>query len=321
MDDALGLLSLILLDLYDAAAPAEGSAFRLWALERLQALLPFSGAAWAYGAKTDGGLVLHHISLLGFPAGFADVIRATAAGDPTAPKMMGASGKSFIHSRADYPVEMLKLAADPNGLRSSLEGMIVDPDSGLFGTICLFRNERLPAFKERDRALHEALLPHWLKAPARRLIANAASVDTTGELIAVADLNGVLEAAAQPFIEMLRLEWPEWEGGVLPGAFVREPARKRRHAGQGAHIAWRVAAIGNRLIVRVRPVRGADKLGERERQIATLLGDGLTLKDVAAKLHLAPSTVKNHRDNIYHKLGVSSRLELLQSLREGGGST
>lgn len=318
MADTLTLLSAILLDLYDSSAPADGNAFRLWALERLQMSLPFTNAAWGFGALTASGLVLHHISLLGFPPSFADVIRATATTDPTAAKMLRAPGQSFIHSRADYPAEIVQLAAEPNDLRSSVEGIIVDAHSRLFCAVSLFRNRSFAAFNENDRALHQALLPHWLKAPSRRLVASAASSAEPGETVAVADLDGVFEAVSTPFIALLQREWPEWSGaGRLPAAIVDSLADARLQA--GAHIAWRVATVGNRLIVRARTSRGADKLGEREREIARLLGEGLTLNDVATRLRLAPSTVRNHRDNIYHKLGVSNRLALLEAIRDAEG--
>ncbi len=315
MADALTLLSAILLDLYESSAPADGDAFRLWALARLQEWLPFTNAAWGFGAQTASGLVLHHISLLGFPSAFADVIQATATTDPTATKMLRAPGQSFIHSRTDYPAEMVKLAAEPNDLRSSVEGIIVDAQSGLFCAVSLFRNRTLRAFSEDDRALHQALLPHWLKAPSRRLVASAASSSEADETVAVADLDGVFEAVSRPFITLLQREWPEWPGnGRLPAAMVESVGDTRLQA--GAQIAWRVATVGKRLIVRARPSRGADKLGEREREIAQLLSEGLTLNDVAARLRLAPSTVRNHRDNIYHKLGVSNRVALLEAIRD-----
>ena len=320
MADALTLLSAILLDLYDSSAPADGDAFRLWALERLNASLPFTNAAWAFGAQTAGGLVLHRISLLGFPPGFADVIRATATTDPTAAKMLRAPGQSFVHSRADYPPEIVKLAADPNDLRSSVEGIIVDPQTGLFCAVSLFRNRTLAAFSEEDRALHQGLMPHWLTAPSRRLVASAAMSSVgADELVAVADLDGVFEAVSRSFIEVLQREWPEWQGGRLPVAMIEGLDDRRPRA--GAHIAWHVTTVGDRLIIRARQSRGADRLGEREREIAKLLGEGLTVNDVATQLRLAPSTVRNHRDNIYHKLGVSNRLALLEALREAGSES
>jgi DNA-binding NarL/FixJ family response regulator len=56
-------------------------------------------------------------------------------------------------------------------------------------------------------------------------------------------------------------------------------------------------------------------LSQREREIAILAADGLTSKDIADRLYLSVRTVNNHLQNVYTKLGVSSRAELAGSLR------
>lgn len=54
--------------------------------------------------------------------------------------------------------------------------------------------------------------------------------------------------------------------------------------------------------------RGATTvLTEREIQVITMMADGLSVPDIAARLHLARSTVKTHVQSLYEKLGVSDR--------------
>ena len=50
-------------------------------------------------------------------------------------------------------------------------------------------------------------------------------------------------------------------------------------------------------------------LTERERQVLTLLVEGLNNIQIAAKLGISPSTVKSHVSAILNKLGVDSRTE------------
>jgi DNA-binding NarL/FixJ family response regulator len=59
-------------------------------------------------------------------------------------------------------------------------------------------------------------------------------------------------------------------------------------------------------------------LTERERQVAALVGLGLSNKHIAAKLGLSEGTVKQHLHSIFRKLGVRSRREFISSHHAGG---
>ncbi len=48
-------------------------------------------------------------------------------------------------------------------------------------------------------------------------------------------------------------------------------------------------------------------LSPRELETVRMMADGLSVPQIAAKLHLAPSTVRTHVQNMYEKLGVSDR--------------
>jgi two-component system, NarL family, response regulator LiaR len=56
------------------------------------------------------------------------------------------------------------------------------------------------------------------------------------------------------------------------------------------------------------PAPGLD-LTEREREVLTLMIEGLNNTQIAARLTVSPSTVKSHVSNILAKLGVASRTE------------
>ncbi|HEX5713359.1 MAG TPA: response regulator transcription factor [Solirubrobacterales bacterium] len=50
-------------------------------------------------------------------------------------------------------------------------------------------------------------------------------------------------------------------------------------------------------------------LSEREQEVLALVATGSTNKEIAARLHLSPHTVKEHTSSIYRKLGVRNRAE------------
>jgi DNA-binding NarL/FixJ family response regulator len=52
------------------------------------------------------------------------------------------------------------------------------------------------------------------------------------------------------------------------------------------------------------------RLTQRERQVIDLLGEGLSNKEIAIRLHIAVHTVKSHVHNVLEKLSLHSRLEV-----------
>jgi len=60
------------------------------------------------------------------------------------------------------------------------------------------------------------------------------------------------------------------------------------------------------------------KLTSREREVLTLLGEGLSTKEIAQKLTVSEATARNHVQSILNKLGVHSRLEAALYARDHG---
>ncbi len=60
------------------------------------------------------------------------------------------------------------------------------------------------------------------------------------------------------------------------------------------------------------------KLGQREREVLALLAEGRSSPEIAARMHIAASTVEVHRRNIMLKLDLHSIAELTKyAIREG----
>ncbi len=140
-----------------------------------------------------------------------------------------------------------------------------------------------------------------------------------------------MSAAAECWLRVL-------DGDVDPDE-VEGAARGLRDAGAGWDGAWlaRQAAIRTtdraamlRLLDCARslqggPVRresastddgsGVAQLSEREAQVARLVVNGLTYKEVGARLFISAKTVEHHIARIRQRLGADSRTELLTQLR------
>jgi predicted ATPase/DNA-binding CsgD family transcriptional regulator len=82
----------------------------------------------------------------------------------------------------------------------------------------------------------------------------------------------------------------------------------------GSHLD-REAAVAVALRVNLEPARqtidkGVDPLGKREREVADLVAQGLSNKEIASRLFLSERTVETHVYNIMNKLGFNSRVQV-----------
>jgi DNA-binding CsgD family transcriptional regulator len=55
-------------------------------------------------------------------------------------------------------------------------------------------------------------------------------------------------------------------------------------------------------------------LTARELEIARLASEGLTRKEIAARLFISENSIKTHLGHVYAKLGVRNRLEMEHKL-------
>jgi ATP/maltotriose-dependent transcriptional regulator MalT len=81
-----------------------------------------------------------------------------------------------------------------------------------------------------------------------------------------------------------------------------------RRAAQARMLLTQLDTPGRRVAV---AVTGPDSLTAREREVAELAVCGCTARQIADRLYIGIRTVETHLANIYPKLGVSSKRELI----------
>ena len=60
------------------------------------------------------------------------------------------------------------------------------------------------------------------------------------------------------------------------------------------------------------------KLTKTEKKLLTVLKEGTSVENLAAQFHISENTVKNHKKNIYRKLGVTTHQELILLCQKHG---
>jgi len=63
---------------------------------------------------------------------------------------------------------------------------------------------------------------------------------------------------------------------------------------------------------RKRPASGWESLTPTEHEVVVLVSEGLGNKDIAEKMFISPRTVQTHLTHVYAKLGLTSRIQLIQ---------
>ena len=171
-----------------------------------------------------------------------------------------------------------------------------------------------PSRAERDA--HDAL------AIAERTGGHLRVPDT---LECLASLAADAEHSARLFgaAEGIRHRHGEVRFKAFQAAYDTSVAAAREALGEEAfHSAWAQGAAlsTNEAIAyaqrgrgeRRRPTTGWESLTPTERDVVRLACDGLANKDIATRLFISPRTVQSHLTHIYAKLGLSSRVQLVQ---------
>ena len=76
-------------------------------------------------------------------------------------------------------------------------------------------------------------------------------------------------------------------------------------------MAYALDALASIPNVRAVSANGLNLLSKRELDVVRSLAEGLTNREIAARLGLSQHTIKNYLFRVFDKLGVSSRVELL----------
>ncbi len=146
--------------------------------------------------------------------------------------------------------------------------------------------------------------------------------------VAVVDLFLGEESGAE-ICERLREAWPGVRILLVSGAGRISPSAAKAAGASGfvskdlpaADIARAVRMVGLGHTVfppQAEAAVGAIGLSAREREVLQLVGSGATNREIAAKLHLSPHTIKEHTSALYRKLDVRNRAEAVQRAQRLG---
>lgn len=299
--------------LYRWALSVAPEKYRAWALNELRNVVPHDFALWGTGLVSDWRF--HTVTVTGgLPRSFPQVLEETRSINPILP---------VILSRLDEPIDLQTVMPDaalfksafyqrtfaPYGITRVLATAHLDQRSGLYSLITLYRRDPAQTWTATDLA-HQRRLPYHLVNAASHLfflhLAKTHEKLPSGAA-AVVDAQGRFHESQPKFLDFLERHFPDRaDPQALP--FELPPPATQKIINDG--LCVRCEPLGELWVVHLWPAGPLDRLTAREREIVLAVSQGLSFKQAARKIGVAPSTVANHLYRIYRKLGVYSRTEL-----------
>ncbi len=291
--------------------------FQDWAFEQVRAVFHFDSGLWLTGTldrncqATVHTVHTHALS----PQVVADWARVAESRAVLTERAFRSPGVTFNCVVANEFGPELLAHSRRYRIEHILATTSVDSISRLHELISVYRADPGNPFSEEERLVQQSIVPHlaetWRINRAHHMHL-AQRPSNTVECSAVTDRNGILHLIDPEFTALLLDEWPDWQGPALPEGLFRAIRDDRNFSGK--RMVAHASAVGDVLMLQGRHRSLLDSLTKREREVADCFASGLTYKGIAGALGLSPATVRNHLNNIYFKLGVGNKAELVAML-------
>jgi DNA-binding CsgD family transcriptional regulator len=310
-------ISDFVLSLYRASRTLSHAEFRTWVFAAVGKYLDFDSGFWLRTTIAPDGPVLHdqHLDrqlpdrLTGY------LLDGLWQEDPFLRRALDRRGAAENLAASEVPSPRLRAFLARHRQAHVVAWIEADPDSGIFLGWSLFRADAARPFEESDRLFVEVVGPlvtdAWNQSWMRQLEAVSPRAKRLGYVQAILTDAGILTVVDDRFASDLRVEWPDWQGPLLP-AELREHLQLRSHEPyRGRHVVVRFQQLPDRLVrLQLRSAHALDQLPRRKLEVARLFAAGESQAAIAERLALSPSTVNNYLGDIYRELEVSDKAQL-----------
>lgn len=322
-DDISGLV----LTLYRASGELSVDEFQEKALEIVKSVVPFDSSMWGTATYDPAtGLDIHSIHL---HEQSPEMLLAYEEFKHLDTSALAVTGKPFITKGFHCPTWF----GDPEfrgyrafqkqyGLGNVMITSRNDMNTGYSQWVSLFRRDADQQSRPVEIQHLAQLAPHVMNAYGLNLSRHLDRFRMAGDGgqvgmqdAAIADARGVIQHATPGWDATMQ---GEWGAGAAPGRLPEALLHACLASSEpyvGMTLAARHRIEKDLLFVRARPSCAADYLAPRQREVAQLTANGLTYKEVAKRLNLAPATVRTHLQHVYLRLEVQNVAGLVSAMR------
>jgi DNA-binding CsgD family transcriptional regulator len=286
--------------------------YRRRALTELAQVIDFDGALWGTGHLDSEGF--HSVDVLGvdesYPKALAkyktinpffDALKTNPA--QTVDMMQVMPDDAFYESPvylqffSEYSVERV------------MGVLLPDENTGIMSLVSLYRFDRHKPFSKQDRITLERMVYHLVQAASHAYFLHLEYKKDADNNVALAicDRHGLFFEVQPGFMDLLVQNYSKESLGRMP-FFLKEGERVEAKG----NLQVKSDPLGDLLCVSLWQTSPMDLLSAREKQVTQAITKGLSFKEAAKEIGVAPSTVSNHLYKIYRKLKITSRTELAQ---------
>lgn len=313
----------LLLEIYRLAQDAPAEEFQARALDAVREKLAFDSALWATGVIGPEGATPHAIFVY---RQLPDMIEEWGRIKPRdtiifeAFNNLGRTVNAALGSDPDWQTRFcadMKTHIKRYGMEHTLMTMLEIPLLRLYTAVSFYRADPKRPFSEEERLFKQNLMPHLAEAWNMSRFAFVSSDRNYGKSNfgrAICDSQGVLYNADRNFTGFMLAEWPGWSGPQLPSELLKmlSGSSLRRYVGCRSVISAKT--FNHMELLSAREISAVDNLSSREHEVARQFAMGMDHRAIADALHISPTTVRNHLQNIYTKLGITNKIELARLL-------
>lgn len=208
------------------------------------------------------------------------------------------------------------------GIEYILSTCHIYPVTGIPTAIAFYRSDPNAPFSEADRKTTELLVPHLIEAMRINLFfyLHGSNNALENRALAICDPQGRLYETTQRFPEVLREVWPDWNGPQL-GLPFESLNGQRINFWTKDGLKFEATPCRDLYLLSVAREDVLDRLTPRQIEVARLLVDGKTYKNIARKLAITPSTVTKHVNEIHSRLKIDGREGLIGLFAQRMGAT
>jgi len=312
-------VSNFLLQLYLDSRELPLEKFKQSVMVQLQKVIQFDSALWFTGSTVTEHAHPQNVHLYNQPDQMIMNYKAHQTDDPLLQALITQPGTSFnildVISYEDWiKTDNYIGHCSKFSIEWVLSTLLLEEHTSLFHAISFYREKTNQPFTQQERQLKELLVPHLVEAMKANLFihieqAREKKVSSDTWVSAVCDHRGSLIQADKQFATLLSNSFPHWQGPELPFK-LEESNLDKIVSNEGLLISTEYK--GDMLFIRVQQAIAnfLEILTPQEINIARLLQQGLTNKEMAKQLGLSPATIKNHISNIAQKLNVSRRSQI-----------